>query len=243
MKIRAAILVGAISLTACAHQYAAIPIKLAGQEIRYTQGRPTIFIDTLSGSVQLTPLGYDKEDSRLIFGAAAFNKGKSPANFGLENLVVTSAGHPLKTYSRDELAHEARVKAAWAAVGTALAGAAAAYAANANAYSTTNGYVTTPYGISTYAQTTYNPAIAYAGTAAAGAATGYALYSIKNSMDETIANLNGSILQTNTIDPGQSAGGEVVVDLPKKVPSPVKFDVSWNGQHYEFEFNVVQVKN
>lgn len=246
MKLQTVAAIAAIgtTLSGCAQNYVASPIAEGDQQIRYAQGIPTTMADRDNGSVQVTSLG--SAENRLVFGAAAFNKGKASVNFGLENITITSGGKPLKTYSRDELAHEAKVQAQWAAVATVLAGAAAAYGANQAAYQQTNGTIMgSRGGMITYHETTYNPGVAMAGAAIAGAATGYELNSIKNSLDNTISHLNGSILQVNTIDPGASSGGEVVVDLPKAktFPQPLEISVNWNGGAYTFEFDVNKSKN
>ena len=229
-------------LSGCVKNYAALPVSGADQQVRYTQGVATTFSDKAEGSVQVTPLGYNPETNRLVFGAAAFNKGKTPANFSLSELSISSAGTGLRTYTRDELAREARVKAAWQAAAVILAGAAAAYSANQNAYNTTNGYISGPAGITTFSATSYNPGVAAAGTAVAVAGTGYGLATINNSLDNTISSLNGSILQINTVDPGTSAGGQVVVDMPKAktFPQPLEISVNWNGEMHRFSYNVVE---
>jgi hypothetical protein len=242
MKLKNVAAIAALGsmLAGCAGQnFAASPVAQADQQIRYTQGVATTLADKPNGSIQLTAVGFN--NGRLVFGAAAFNKGSAPANLGMENVTITSGDKPLRVYSRDDLAHEAKVKATWAAVGTALAGAAAAYSANQAAYSHTNGTIVTPRGhLISYQETTYDPAVAAAGTAAAGAATAYGLNSIKNSLDRTISGLNGSILQMNTVYPGQSAGGEIVVDLPKSktFPQPLEISIQWNGDTYVFDFDV-----
>ena len=120
-----------------------------------------------------------------------------------------------------------------------------AYSAHQAAYSTTNGYISGPGGTATFTATRYDPGVAAAGTAAAGAATGYGLASISNSLDNTIATLNGSILQINTVSPGTSAGGTIVIDLPKakSFPQPVELSVDWNGEHHVFDYTVNPVQN
>ena len=242
MKMKTVAALAAVSLfvTGCAKNFAAIPIAGPGQQVRYTQGFPTVSSNKALGSVQITPLGYIADDNRFVFGAAAFNKSRIPANFGLNSVAVSTRNRPLKTYTRDQLAHEAKVKAVWASVAVALAGAAAAYSANQNAYRTTNGYVSGPGGTATFSATTYDPALAYAGTAAAAAGTGYALASINSSLDNTISHLNGSVLQVNTVDPGQSAGGEIVIDMPKakEFPQPLDIAINWNGEVHTFAFTL-----
>jgi hypothetical protein len=212
------------------------------------QGIATTFSDKEHGSVQVTPLTYVAEDNRLVFGAAAFNKSESSTNFSLDGISATWNGTPLKLYTRDELAREARVKAAWQAAAVILAGAAAAYSASQDAYRTTNGTVSTMGGrpLVNYTATTYDPGAARLGQLAAGAATGYGLVQINNSLDNTIASLDGSILQMNTVDPGRSAGGSLVIDMPKDkkaLPQPISISVNWNGDVHSFSYNVVEKKD
>lgn len=229
-------------LCGCQTQYLVTAGKMDGQEVRYLKGVVTVFDDKSSGSVQVTPLGV--AEGRIVLGVAAFNKGPKAQDFGIENMAANFGGAPLKIYSRNDLEHEARVHAEWAAALTILAGAAAAYAANNNAYRTTNGYVATPRGIVTFSATTYDPAAAALGTAAATAGTGYALASIRNQMDDTISHVSESILQTTTITAGQSYGGEMVFDMPKAkdFPQNVIVTANLNGQDHQFTFIVGKVK-
>jgi hypothetical protein len=244
LRLVAAALAAAL-LSGCAVSYSVTPLSSGEQTVRYDRGTPTLFDDKEKGSVQITPLGV-APDGRLVFGMAIFNKGAAASNFGIENLTSMDASKlALKVYSKDELEHEARVRAQWQAFAAVLAGAAGAYAAQQNAYSTTNATLFTPRGgVATLTATTYDPAAAAIGTAAAAAATGYTLNSIRNSMDDTLAHLNGSMLQMTTIDPGRSYGGEVVVDMPKGRDYPKQFSVetNWNGEAYSFDFSVSQKK-
>lgn len=237
--------VAAACLAGCAIQYTVTPIASATQEIRYDQGVPTMFSAQNQGAIQVSPLGISQEDSRIVFGIAAFNKSDKTANFGVENLTLATAeGTPLQVFTADQLIAEAKEKAAWAAVAVALSGAAAAYAANQNAYSHTNGYVSTPYGAATYHSTTYNPGVAAAGTAVAVGATAYGMVEIKNSLDRTVSGLRGHILQTTTVDPGSSYGGEAVgAALRAKVyPANVMLTVTFNGEKHEFQYAVDKLK-
>jgi hypothetical protein len=240
-----AIIAAGLLLSGCAVNYAVQPEVLAQQTVRYERGVPTVFDDKTKGTIQITPMGVS-QDGRPYFGMAVFNKGSSAANFGIENVTaVDDFQKPLKAYSRDELAHEAKVKAEWQAVAAVVAGAAAAYGAQQNAYGTTNGYIVTPRGnVATFNATSYDPSAAAIGTAAAGAATGYTLSAIENNMDATLNNLNGAILQTTTIDPGRSYGGEVVIEMPKGRDFPKKLVIQtvWNGEPYEFGFTISKSK-
>lgn len=234
--------IAVLGLAACSTSYSVTPVTQGAQEVRFDRGAPTTFADGQNGAVQVTPLGVN-DDRRLVFGIAAFNKGGASSNFGIENLALADAdGVPIKVFTTAELVHKEKVKAAWKAVALAVSGAAAAYAANANAYSTTNGYISTPYGSASYYSRTYNPALAYAGTAAATAATTYGLVSVKNSLDRSVSNLRGHILQTTTIDSGDSYGGEAISDgLPKgRLPKDIVLTVHWNGDNYSFKYTVAK---
>src|ERR1019366_9890857 len=149
--------------------YTFTPNATSAQTVRFDRGTPTLMEDGQFGSAQMSPLGVNGD--RVMFGIAVFNKGKTPINFGVENISAASMGLPLKAYSKDDLAHEAKVHAQWMAALTVLAGAAAAYGANQNAYRTTNGSFTSPGGrTTTFTATTYDPTAAAVGTAAAAAA-------------------------------------------------------------------------
>jgi hypothetical protein len=238
------ILALAVGVSGCATNFVLTPQPTGSQTIEYAQGTPTTFSEGEHGAVQVTPIG-TTEDHRLIFGVAAFNKGDKPANFGVENLALaTTAGGPVKIYTTEELIAEAKRRAMWQAVAVAFAGAAAAYAANANAYHTTYGTAYTPHGTYSFYSRTYDPGLAYVGTAAAGAATGYGLVQIKNSLSQTINGLRGHSLQTTTVGPGDSYGGEVMTDHPegRSFPQQIELTVHWNGDDHVFQFSVAKTQ-
>ena len=73
--------------------------------------------------------------------------------------------------------------------------------------------------------------------------TGRSLAAINATLGNVIANLNGSILETTTIQPGQSLGGEVIVDAPKELhsakgPVPLNVMVTLAGDVHKFTFNI-----
>jgi hypothetical protein len=238
-----AVLISASALVAgCATNYTVSPIADSSQQIRYEQGTPTTYSEKKFGAVQVTALGINS-DKRPVFGVAAFNKEAMPSNFGVENMSLAEAdGTQDKIFTSGDLIHEAKVQAEWAEVGTVLAGAAAAYGATQSAYSTTRGTAFTPYGPVSYSSRTYDPAVAYAGSAAAGVATGASLEAIKNSLDHTIEAVRGNVLQTTTIEPGNSYGGNVVADSlsSSTYPQDIELHISWNGNEHVFKFVVAK---
>jgi len=225
-------------LTGCATSYSIVPIEGSEGTVRYDKGRATAASQKERGAVRVTPLGVGP-DMRITFGIAAFNKGEQSANFGTENIALASQdGTSIHVFTHGELEREAKNAAAAAMIVTALGGAAAAYNAQQNAYSTTTGTVRSSYGGTvSYSSRTYNPGVASLNTAIAGAATGATLLAIDRSLDDTLASLDGRILQTTTIDPGDVYGGQVVSERLKiKVPTPVLVRVAFNGESHEFRF-------
>lgn len=229
-------------LAACSTEYSVTPLAQDGQQIRYTQGRATAYSEKNAGALQVTPLGLN-DGMRPSFQIAAFNKSHGPSNFGVENVSLELAdGSADKVFTSSELQHEAKVNAEWAEAATILAGGLAAGAAQANAYSTTSGSVSSSYGSASFYARTYDPTAAYLGTASAAAATGYGLQRIESALDATLANYRNNILQTTTLDSGQSYGGVVVADKlsSSKFPENIVLRVKWNGDDYDFHFLVTE---
>ena len=212
-----------------------------GQQVRYLQGTATTFSERAGSAVQLTPYGVNQE-GRLVFGVAAFNKSMAPQNFGVENLRLTgTTGEPVKIFTSNELQSEAKNRATWAEVGLVLAGAASAAAANASAYSTTSGSISNRFGSTSFYAQTYNPAVAYAGTQMAAANTAYGIAQVQNALDGTLTRLRGEILQTTTIDPGQSFGGTTISEaLRGDYPRRFSVSVIWGSDEHDFSFVVTK---
>jgi hypothetical protein len=236
-----AICIGVL-LSGCATTYEITPLAIGTTTTRYEQGVPLTASNLASGSVQVKPVGVN-DKGRLMFGVAAINQSQVPMNFGIENVSMFSdAGLPIRLFTHDELERQAKNAATWAAVAVAFAGAASAYAATQNAYSTTTGSIYGPRGTTNFISQTYNPTAATLGVGAASAATAAGLIAINRSLDDTIANLNGRILQTTTIDPGMIYGGQIVTDRVKlDKPQIVVIHVGFNNEDHEFRYNVKAV--
>ncbi|HEY5410359.1 MAG TPA: hypothetical protein VIJ94_06500 [Caulobacteraceae bacterium] len=66
---------------------------------------------------------------------------------------------------------------------------------------------------------------------------------ITANLDQTLTNLNGSILQTTTVDPGTSFGGDVVADEPvltKGLSQRIDLSVRFGGETYQLSFYIGQ---
>jgi hypothetical protein len=194
------------------------------------------------GAVQVTPLGVNSED-RVGFAVAVFNKSGGPVNFGIENLALTQeGGAPEQIFTSMELTHEAKVRAQWAQFGMILLGATDAALAGRNAYSTSYTHVYTPYGSASAYSRTYDPEFAYMAGRDAGIATGHALVAIQASLDSTLTRINDQVLQTTTVDPGQSYGGVAIADTlaSSKYPQDIVLHVSWADEDHVFKFSVAK---
>jgi hypothetical protein len=228
----------ATALGACTTtDYSVTPTTDAGGIVSYERGIATVASEQEHTAVKVTPLGFTPR-GRIRLGIAALNKGAAPLNLGYENVdVVDVSGIALHKLDKAELVRIAKRQAEWAEVAVALAGAAAAYGNSQSAYSTTYGNV----GGTTFSARTYNPGLANALNDQNAEQTGRSLRDIDAGLGQVIANLNGSILETTTIAPGQSFGGEIIVDPPKalhgaKVAQPISVRVTLGGEVHAFKF-------
>jgi hypothetical protein len=230
------------SLAGCAESYSVAPVADGAQQVRYWHGKATTYSEMKFGAVQVTPLGVNSED-RVGFAVAVFNKSGRSANFGIENLALTQeGGEPERIFTSMELAHEAKVRAQWAQFGMILLGATDAALTGRNAYSTSYTRVYTPYGSASAYSRTYNPEFAYLAGRDAGIATGHALVAIQASLDNTLTQINDQVLQTTTVDPGQSYGGIAIADTlaSSKYPQDIVLHVNWAGEDHVFKFSVAK---
>lgn len=235
-KLLAPVLCASFAVSACATSYSVKPVAAEGQTIRYVSGQATTFAEGRNGSVQVTPLGVN-EKGRLVFGVAAFNNGKESATLGVENMTATAGGAPLRIFTHAELERMAKNDATIAMVAMAVAGAASAYAATQGPTYTST--MTTPRGVYTYQATDHLAQAAVAGAAVAG--TALTMKQINDNLDGTLAALQGQILQTTTIDPETSFGGQVVTDrvaIPSEGALDALLTVSFNSDVYQFRWDV-----
>lgn len=228
----------ALALSGCATSYSIVPVDTGHAMVSWHNGRPTTDLELHNGAVMVTPLGVEV-NGRISFAVAGYNKLDTPAYFGSENFTARVGGAPVQVYSYEQLEREAENAATWAAFAVALTGVATAYAASSNAYRTTDTTVYTPRGAYVARTVTYDPAAAAMGTVAATAVTVGGLQLIDQQLGDTLDRLGGTILQTTTIEPGQSYGGQIVVGRSRRaVPYEVDVVAHWNGEDYLFRYRV-----
>ena len=239
-RVLCALVAASVSVSAAAGPML-YPVQTGAETIRFRMGVPTLNLETETGGVQITPLAFDH--GHITVGVGVYNKGTQPANFGIENITATIAGHPIVILSSAELQKRAKSRAMWSQIGIAmLAGAAAAAASQAYTTNSYNGYLRTPHGNYSWASSYRDNSIGVLGATAAVAGGTAGIVGIQNRLDYTLQNLANEIVQTTTVDPDASYGGRVVVekDPNAKMPYDVRIALSLNGAEYPFVFRVTK---
>lgn len=201
---------------------------------RFVKGIPTIDLPLQNGAVQVRPLGFDHSDT--VFAVAVYNASNEPANIALEDMHANVDGSPVRIWTGQDLARQAKNRAMWAQIGIAfIAGVGGALAASQR--TTYRSSYSTPH--STYTFRGSYPSIAGQIQANDIAANGaFAMASIQQRLDFALANIDASVVQRTTVDPGMSYGAIVVVDKVDygKAPLVLHLNVDWNGERYPFSF-------
>lgn len=214
------------------------PVQVGAETLRYDRGISTLDLQMPHGSVQIRPLSMDH--GSLAFSIAVFNAGTSPANFGIENLSVQAGEQSLTVFSVDQLISKAKSRARWKQIGVGLLGGLAAGAA-ASQRDIYYGSLHTPSGsyFSTYSAPS---AIGQLQATAIAAGTGYSISVIQSNLDRTREVLGETVIQTTTLDPGQSYAGKVVLQkvTSTKRPERDSIVVNWNGEQYPFAFQLAK---
>ncbi len=238
-NVRALSILAAICVAAPAFADAltVYPVQTANEQVRFRLGVPTLTAASVGGSVQITPVAFDHGNAS--FGVAVFNQSGLPANFGIENISISSQGQQLPLFSREQLQQKAQNRATWARIGTGVATALAASAAGQE-HNTYVSRFNAPGFSAVAVYKDYTPgAIAQAQTIAAG---GQAFSAIQQRLDFTLDHLAQEIVQTTTVDPGTAYGGRVVIAHNSKLrlPYDMQVIVLWNGTRYPFTFRVTK---
>lgn len=176
----------------------------AAVKVRYYKGTPT-FISTMPASAVEIAVPEGQKGKRIRIAVLALNFGTTPDSLGYENIRVgTTGGAAANLITYEQLQGQARTRAAWAALFVGLAAGLNTYAAARYGGA---GYV----GHVRY----YDPVAGQMAVDRADAENDAAFSSIAQTLDTELANLDGSVLRTTTIDPRTVFGGVVVFDLPK----------------------------
>lgn len=231
-----AAVLASVTLSGCATSYTMTPHPGAAQSVRYFQGQPTIYAQGEHGAVQVTPYA-PNENGRLTYSVAAFNNTAAPVNFGAEDMSLMADGAPVRIFTYPELERMAKNDATTLLVLTAIAGGASAAAAASGPTSRSTTY--TPYG--TYQTVTTNYAAQAVASSVAAAATSAQMRDISNQLDATLGALGQNILQTTTIDPKSTFGGQIVGDrvvIPEEGELSTSLTIRFAGEEYVVNFGI-----
>lgn len=242
MKLRSlgAVAMAAATAACAATTYSFTPVEADGISVGYNKGVPTSTHIGEHGSVRVSPIGLNPA-GRMMFGVAALNTSDHAANLGTESVTMEAAGASVRVFTHDELERQARNAATAAMILNVVATGVSAYAAQQNATTTSYGTYHSPYGTSTWTSTHYNATAAAIGVTAATTAGAVNQRNIETALDDTLANLGENILQTTTVEPGMSYGGQVVSDrvrMPKEGPLDALVRVNYNGDMHEFRYRI-----
>lgn len=201
---------------------------------RFVKGMPTMELPLQYGAVQVRPLGFDHNDT--VFAVAVFNAGSEPANIALEDMHATVDDAPIRIWTGQDLARQAKNRAMWAQIGIAFITAAgsAVAASGRDRYRST---FFTPHG--SYTLSSSYPSISGQLLARDIAANGaISMAFVQQKLDMALANIDENVVQRTTVDPGMAYGAIVVVDKLDYGKAPLELDLSvdWNGERYPFAF-------
>lgn len=219
-----AISVGAI-MGGCASspkdEYRMLPTGDNGVGVRFSRGNAAMISDGPNGSVMLLPIRYNSSN-RLYFAVSALNVSNVPINFGTEDVSVYVDDYaPVRVQDFNILRQQARwhaqreLDAAW--VNAAMDGYLA-YAADPNRTDR------------------YSHAYRYAeGRYAMSSA------SINYALNNSVARMGRSVLQTSTIDPGTAHAGWVYADqliVPDTQVRRLRVAVNLGGHEHNFSIDL-----
>lgn len=224
------------STQAHARDYVIQPVQVGAERVRFEQGGAQLDLTQRNGSVQITPLPMD--GGSLAFGVAVFNAGAAPANIGLDNISVASGNRQIAVLTPQQLVGKAKGRAMWRQFGLALTGSIAA-GISANQRDVYHSTFQSRYGTSTYSFS----APSFAGQLQADRInqdTAYGMATIRDQLDQTRERIGAESLQLSTVDPGRSYAGRIVVAKfkPTSYPQRVDLSVEWNGELYQFAFQI-----
>lgn len=214
------------------------PVQIGAETVRYYKGAAMLDLIQSRGVIQVEP--GELQRGSVVFNIAVYNDSDRPANFDTGNIRVSSGDKELRVFSRHELVKKAENRAFWSQMGVAALGGVAA-GLTASQRDTYHSAIVTPYGVSHG----YYSAPSVAGqiqSTAIMVGTGLKIHRIQQRLDQVREELRHEVIQTTTVDPGESYGGMIVVEKIKAsaLPQPVRLTINWNGEDYHFAFQLAK---
>lgn len=224
------------------------PVPSEGQRLEFENGTPILFIDRDGFAAAVTFEPESKKLGWITLGVV--NRSQTPFLMSEESFSARQGEVSLKTFTYEDLLKQQKRREMWANIGAGLAAGANSYSASQAGHTTYSGsyYGTsnaTAYsgGRTAYASGTSSGVYSGSYYDAGAAAQAQAVADQRNreliaetqarSADQR-ATLESRALRANTLDPGESVLGSVMVTLPKKNRAGTTFTVSIRiGSHEE----------
>lgn len=253
MKIKAlvfALVLSTASFAASAADRVFEFLPAEGQELIYQDGVAYLL---LKGQKFSMAAGLEENDGKRGWvGLVISNLDSAPVTVFDNLLAAESNTKPLKVYNYDALKAEidraARMRAfgaALAAAGNSMSASAAGYQrqsgtyrANTQVYGPTGGNYGSATTTGTYSGTTYDQGAVKAAQDRADEKNRQLMSSISQQTAAAKGDLQSRVLRTNTVNPGESIGGSLQFDLPKKNkkdPAVVRMTTTVGGETFTFE--------
>jgi hypothetical protein len=249
-----AMMVATVSMPAEARKLQMSFTPHQGQTLRMDAGLHAINSELPSSSARILQPDGDVR-KRGSFSLAVFNAGPAPFNIGPENVTITFAdGTPGIVIGYDRLVKEEKNRQMWMAIATGLGAAAnsmsAAYAGNTSGTVNYSGTTTGRYG-----STTTHGTASYSGYDAGAAQAAIANADAENHQRFAALAANGQAalealkqnLRTTTVDPGGTAGGAIMFEVPKalrgsKTPLEMVIHVATGAETHDFAVTLASDK-
>ncbi|MDY0023166.1 MAG: hypothetical protein RBS06_11900 [Arenimonas caeni] len=216
------------------------PVAGDGQRLEYENGQPVLFIDRPDFAAAIT---FEPESrKRGWINLGVINRSEATFLVSERSVSARQGTTELRTLTYEDLLKQQKRREMWANIGAGLAASANSYSASQAGHTSYSG---TYYGSSSataysggrtaYASGTSSGVYSGSYYDAGAAAQAQAVADQKNreliaqtqaaSADQR-ASLDARALRANTLDPGESVMGGVMVVLPKKKRGGTEFTVS-----------------
>ncbi len=215
-----------------------LPEPSIGQSVRYERGTPLLYAETSKAALLLAINVESKKRAALWVGV--LNRSDTPFNVDERNVSISHGASALHVYSSADRQKMVAKAARMRAIGAALAAASSGYAAGTAGYSTHTGTVSANGTTASFSGSTYDSNAALAAQQRANAQTAATARQAKALNEADRAALDGRVLLTQTLDPGQALTGDILFDLPKvKRGQPITIEVSLliDGEPVTAKFN------
>jgi hypothetical protein len=178
--------------------------------------------------------------SKLGLWVVVQNRTNGPANFGTENVAVSTDGLswlPVDTY--EQMKARLDSNAVWKKLGAALISGIDMSLASQAGRSDYYGSYRSRFGTSTFHGTYVNRGEQYEAMSAASYRAAALNSAIDDQHDAQVASLDTTALRTTTVAPLADFGGLVAVDIPnlnRDATTPIFVRVSFLGEDHIFQF-------